>query len=104
MILTKAACPNAGGDARIKVRPDVGAASRLFAARIGCDAMCAQSGCQPEEQSAGGSVGARVQVIGVGGGGNNAVNRMISSGLQVRNRWSHAPALAPGAPSADASR
>ncbi len=27
--------------------------------------------------------GARIKVIGVGGGGNNAVNRMISSGLQV---------------------
>lgn len=26
---------------------------------------------------------ARIKVIGVGGGGNNAVNRMISSGLQV---------------------
>lgn len=27
---------------------------------------------------------ARIKVIGVGGGGGNAVNRMISSGLQVR--------------------
>lgn len=27
--------------------------------------------------------GARIKVIGVGGGGNNAVNRMIGSGLQV---------------------
>lgn len=26
---------------------------------------------------------ARIKVVGVGGGGNNAVNRMISSGLQV---------------------
>ena len=26
---------------------------------------------------------ARIKVIGVGGGGNNAVNRMIGSGLQV---------------------
>lgn len=26
---------------------------------------------------------ARIKVIGVGGGGGNAVNRMISSGLQV---------------------
>ena len=25
---------------------------------------------------------AKIKVIGVGGGGNNAVNRMISSGLQ----------------------
>jgi hypothetical protein len=29
---------------------------------------------------------ARIKVIGVGGGGGNAVNRMISSGLQVRNQ------------------
>lgn len=29
---------------------------------------------------------ARIKVIGVGGGGGNAVNRMISSGLQVCNR------------------
>ena len=29
---------------------------------------------------------ARIKVIGVGGGGGNAVNRMISSGLQVRKR------------------
>ena len=29
------------------------------------------------------SDGARIKVIGVGGGGNNAVNRMIGSGLQV---------------------
>jgi len=28
---------------------------------------------------------ARLKVIGVGGGGGNAVNRMISSGLQVKN-------------------
>ena len=28
---------------------------------------------------------ARIKVIGVGGGGGNAVNRMISSGLQVRS-------------------
>lgn len=28
---------------------------------------------------------ARIKVIGVGGGGNNALNRMIASGLQVRN-------------------
>jgi cell division protein FtsZ len=27
---------------------------------------------------------ARIKVIGVGGGGGNAVNRMINSGLQVR--------------------
>lgn len=27
---------------------------------------------------------ARIKVIGVGGGGSNAVNRMIESGLQVR--------------------
>ena len=27
--------------------------------------------------------GARIKVIGVGGGGNNAVNRMIGSGIQV---------------------
>jgi cell division protein FtsZ len=27
---------------------------------------------------------ARIKVIGVGGGGNNALNRMIASGLQVR--------------------
>lgn len=27
---------------------------------------------------------ARIKVVGVGGGGGNAVNRMISSGLQVR--------------------
>lgn len=27
---------------------------------------------------------ARIKVIGVGGGGNNAINRMIGSGLQVR--------------------
>lgn len=26
---------------------------------------------------------ARIKVIGVGGGGNNAINRMIGSGLQV---------------------
>ena len=26
--------------------------------------------------------GARIKVIGVGGGGNNAVNRMISAGVQ----------------------
>lgn len=26
---------------------------------------------------------ARIKVVGVGGGGNNAVNRMIGSGLQV---------------------
>ena len=26
---------------------------------------------------------ARIKVIGVGGGGGNAVNRMVSSGLQV---------------------
>lgn len=28
--------------------------------------------------------GAKIKVIGVGGGGNNAVNRMIGSGIQVR--------------------
>ena len=28
--------------------------------------------------------GAKIKVIGCGGGGGNAVNRMISSGLQVR--------------------
>ena len=27
--------------------------------------------------------GAKIKVIGVGGGGNNAVNRMIGSGIQV---------------------
>lgn len=27
---------------------------------------------------------ARIKVIGVGGGGNNAINRMIGSGLQVK--------------------
>lgn len=27
---------------------------------------------------------AKIKVIGVGGGGNNAVNRMIGSGLKVR--------------------
>lgn len=26
---------------------------------------------------------AKIKVVGVGGGGNNAVNRMIGSGLQV---------------------
>lgn len=37
------------------------------------------------ESSGYGPVGgdARIKVIGVGGGGGNAVNRMISSGLQV---------------------
>lgn len=30
---------------------------------------------------------ARIKVIGVGGGGSNAVNRMIESGLQVRWLW-----------------
>ena len=29
---------------------------------------------------------ARIKVIGVGGGGGNAVNRMVNSGLQVRER------------------
>lgn len=29
---------------------------------------------------------ARIKVVGVGGGGNNAVNRMIGSGLQVMER------------------
>jgi cell division GTPase FtsZ len=29
---------------------------------------------------------ARIKVVGVGGGGNNAVNRMIGSGLQVAAR------------------
>lgn len=33
------------------------------------------------EHSSGGD--ARIKVVGVGGGGGNAVNRMISSGLQV---------------------
>lgn len=28
---------------------------------------------------------AKIKVVGVGGGGNNAVNRMIGSGLQVRS-------------------
>lgn len=28
---------------------------------------------------------AKIKVIGVGGGGNNAVNRMIGSGLKVRS-------------------
>ena len=28
---------------------------------------------------------ARIKVIGVGGGGGNAINRMVSSGLQVRS-------------------
>ncbi|KAI5061841.1 hypothetical protein GOP47_0022380 [Adiantum capillus-veneris] len=31
--------------------------------------------------------GARIKVIGVGGGGNNAVNRMIGSGLQAVEFW-----------------
>jgi hypothetical protein len=31
---------------------------------------------------------ARIKVIGVGGGGNNALNRMIASGLQVRKQSS----------------
>ena len=30
---------------------------------------------------------ARIKVVGVGGGGNNAVNRMIGSGLQVVAGW-----------------
>ena len=30
-----------------------------------------------------------LQVIGVGGGGNNAVNRMVASGLQVRLQLTH---------------
>ena len=30
-----------------------------------------------------------LQVIGVGGGGNNAVNRMVASGLQVRLHLRH---------------
>lgn len=29
---------------------------------------------------------AKIKVVGVGGGGNNAVNRMIGSGLQVGSR------------------
>lgn len=32
--------------------------------------------------------GAKIKVIGVGGGGNNAVNRMIGSGIQVRHAHS----------------
>ena len=32
---------------------------------------------------------ASLQVIGVGGGGNNAVNRMVASGLQVRLELRH---------------
>lgn len=30
---------------------------------------------------------ARIKVVGVGGGGNNAVNRMIGNGLQVGTRF-----------------
>jgi cell division protein FtsZ len=43
---------------------------------------------------------ARIKVIGVGGGGGNAVNRMISSGLQVRRNLDQAspPSVAPQMP------
>lgn len=37
--------------------------------------------------------GAKIKVIGVGGGGNNAVNRMIGSGIQVCLPLSHIPTL-----------
>ena len=40
-------------------------------------ARCAYSYSVPPMDSA------RIKVVGVGGGGNNAVNRMIGSGLQV---------------------
>ena len=38
--------------------------------------------------------GARIKVIGVGGGGGNAVNRMIEAGIQGRrvHRREHRPA------------
>ena len=36
----------------------------------------------PETQSVSGFSGAKIKVIGGGGAGNNAVNRLIESGLQ----------------------
>ncbi len=39
-------------------------------------------GVSTSSQAAGGD--AQIKVIGVGGGGGNAINRMIASGLQVR--------------------
>jgi cell division protein FtsZ len=42
--------------------------------------------------------GAKIKVIGVGGGGNNAVNRMIGSGIQVWLPPSHIPCRFPPNP------
>lgn len=43
---------------------------------------------------------ARIKVIGCGGGGGNAVNRMISSGLSVSRRRRHSVMAVPLAPAA----
>ena len=44
-------------------------------------------------------LGTRNQVIGVGGGGGNAVNRMVASGLKVRTRLARPSSRAPLDPS-----
>ena len=46
--------------------------------------FCLQVPCQHQTEPH-----ASLQVIGVGGGGNNAVNRMVASGLQVRLKLRH---------------
>ena len=62
---------DAGGDARIKASP-----------RLRCSIAHLPPGVLPVLDTA----PASLQVIGVGGGGNNAVNRMVASGLQVRHK------------------
>lgn len=47
-----------------------------------CHLFCTLTGASVHIVCAGGD--AQIKVIGVGGGGGNAINRMIASGLQVR--------------------
>ncbi|RWW33667.1 hypothetical protein BHE74_00001531 [Ensete ventricosum] len=68
------------------------AARRGALRRRGVDAVrCSFSPFVPVES-------ARIKVVGVGGGGNNAVNRMIGSGLQVGARVLDACACTGGNP------
>jgi cell division GTPase FtsZ len=48
---------------------------------------------------------AKIKVIGVGGGGGNAINRMIEAGLKVRQRHVRAQrsSAAPGTPVTNSS-